>query len=361
MGIKVTPTVLVYRRGARGVELAGQNAGPKDDAAIAEWLERPEPVVAATTATDPALVQANFQVSSQAQPSSQGYSQPQAPPMAPPMQPMAPPAPDDDGTRGAGLCRARLASGHGLGARPDLPLPAAGADHRRQPAGRSERRVRPSRNGAGPDPEHLHGTATRPTPMMASGPPIAPAAPLMFAAPAPVPAQSPVGTAVVGLLLENPSFFTSVARQLWTIPVAFRQPDGADDKHTANHPDAAFDDEFGPATANLLRSPGCAGSRAAGRAPAEPPGGPAPEAWVVPPQLNALAGKPIERAVRTSVPGRPDRVASQDVGAGVGSPGGPGTGGVGGAGSARPKGPGPSTAGSGYKFSRGAGRAGTNR
>lgn len=99
LGVKSYPMVIVYRRGAKGLETAGHQAGPMDTYFVLGWLSTlglkpeaekgPAPAVASANApvSDPAVTRTRLQIASgQAHPSEQAY-QPPPPPPQPPYQP----------------------------------------------------------------------------------------------------------------------------------------------------------------------------------------------------------------------------------------------------------------------------------
>ena len=240
MGVKTTPTVLVYGKGSRGLELVGQQAGMTSVRAVVGWLTGQGVVASSSSpmAIDPALMRAGFhryvtvQASPQAQAPPAQAPPAQAPPaQAPPtltpvvsapaqapvvisapstpvvLQPQSPtiivgPAPPPNIVFAAAppsppnvLLMTPTSS-----APPNLFLSSPPAQ------------APPAAAPPGPSPQQAAAPSAAPTAPSAA--PTAPSAaptnvltlaqPLQ-AAPTLGQQQSPVGTAVVGLLLENPS------------------------------------------------------------------------------------------------------------------------------------------------------------
>jgi hypothetical protein len=221
LGIKSTPTILVYRRGAKGLELAGYQVSPRDAAAVAAWLGAPGGMASAILAVDPALMRTDFHSSPGygPSPSAQGYvpqAAPQAPPQqAPPQQaPMAPPQQQMMMVPAAPMYAAPASPpvmvsppSQSVFIQPQAPTIVVG-----QPAA----------------PNVLYSAPAAPAATMLMAPqPVPQPAPPTFLAPAPLaaaPPQAGAGTAVIGLLLENPSLFRQLLGALGRFLSRFGNP-----------------------------------------------------------------------------------------------------------------------------------------
>jgi hypothetical protein len=91
LGIQRFPTVIVYRRGARGVEAAASTSGLSQPTEVVHWLGLLELATRGVGTADAAIVRAAY---GQAAASGQAYPTEQAPsPNPPSKQPVAPPTP----------------------------------------------------------------------------------------------------------------------------------------------------------------------------------------------------------------------------------------------------------------------------
>lgn len=216
LGITSTPTVLVYRRGPAGLELAGRKDGVKDAYLVLGWLDTlglNAPATAVAPATDAAVTRANHpQAVPQASPQQQYQAPPQAAPPPTPLMAVPQPAP--------------------VMAVPTISAPAPAPVVVSSPPQPIVFQPQAQTIVVGPTPPTnvvlsaapsappnislMMPAAPAPPPSMFLAPP-APAAAPAFAVPsqplyaaAPVQPQAGVGTVALGLVLSNPALLDRI-------------------------------------------------------------------------------------------------------------------------------------------------------